>query len=165
LTSVPESKVTQITVHYFKALDFLLRDMDTESYAEFEICSRMYPDEAMFKRGLARAALGKVFAEKDYDEYMRLATVQAASMDEGDAASLLASAYACKYAQTHDEQYKTKALEYLATAKAKWDRTSETYEVYEDRMMHRMETGQIVKKSVYDEQYPKGYKASKEKPQ
>jgi hypothetical protein len=162
--NVPESRDVKILAHFYKACDLLHRDKSSEAYAEFAICCQMEPTEKLFQSGLQEAARGKAFDEKDYDEFLRLTIAYNTQPGTRYVAARLTSAYACKYAASHDEQYKVKAMECLAQAKGEWEpKDPETYDQFADRMMHRMETGQIIRKSEFMEQYPKGYEAGKEK--
>jgi len=162
--SVPESQQVLILMHYVRGMDLFRRDRQAEAYSEFCHCCEADPTVEGFRAMRAHAAIGKAFEERNYDEFMRLTLELAKQWGESEASGMLASAYACKYATTRDEQYKAKVMEYLAKTKEIWradDR--ETYEEFEDRMIHRMETGEIVKLAEFKERYPKGYRAREEK--
>lgn len=161
---LPESRDLQVLAHYYRGMDLLTSDKGAEAYNEFCICCDMEPRAAGFQHMRSVAAKSKAFDEKNYDEYLRLVLADANKPGAVDPASYLAGAYACKYAVTRDEQYKAKALENLQKAKAEWgDDENESYDQFVDRMTHRMETGDIIKRSEFRKRYPDGYKASKEK--
>jgi hypothetical protein len=161
--SVPESPYVRVMTHYLKGMDFYLQDKQSEAYAEFCICCDTDPSVEGFKAMRTHAAIGKAFEDKDYDAFLRLTLEYADTSGDTEAAGMLASAYSCKYAVTREEQYKAKAMEYIEKVRdSRLSDARETYEDYEDRMLHRMETGEIIKQPEFKKRYPNGYKAGKE---
>jgi hypothetical protein len=161
--NVPEDAELGALSHYYKGLDHFSQGRDSQAHAEFVVCCQMVPSEEAFAALRDRAAPGKAFDEKNYDEFLRLTLAYASQPDAKGAAGMLASAYACKYAETRQEQYKAKAMENLAKTKEESAADDpEGYAKFEDRMLHRMDTGEIIGSKEFEQLYPNGYKAGKE---
>jgi hypothetical protein len=162
--SVPESQDLKVLSHFYKGLDLYKQEKGGAAYAEFSICCEMEPQAKSFVVMRDRAAQSKAFDEKNYEEFLRLTLAEANRPGAVDVGGMLASAYACMYASTHQEQYKASALENLKKAEAEWGAEDiETYPHFADRITHRIETGEVITRKVFAERYPNGYAASKEK--
>jgi hypothetical protein len=73
---------------------------------------------------------------------------------------LIASAYACKYAVTGNEQFKQQSLEFLKKAKIISEQQGRLndFEEYEDRILHRLETREIISRKEFIQKFPNGWK-------
>ena len=72
----------------------------------------------------------------------------------------VASAYACKYAQTQDEQYRIMSMDALDRARTLANSTPELKEYfveYEQRILHRLHTKQIIDRNEFIKRYPNGW--------
>ena len=76
----------------------------------------------------------------------------------------VASAYACKFAVTGDEQFKLLSLNFLQKAKtlSLQQGSLADFETYEDRILHRIETREIISADEFNKKFPNGWKIKKE---
>jgi hypothetical protein len=107
------------------------------------------------------AKVGVAFDQGDYDQFLQLAIeMEAKHKDDPVYVEQLASAYACKYAETQDEQYKTKSLAALDRSKTLISSKPEYqafYAEYEQRILHRLHTREIISRSEFQKRYPNGW--------
>ncbi len=100
------------------------------------------------------------FDKKDYDQFLNSAR-SLENIDRNDplGAISVASALAAKYAQTGEERFKTDALERIARAKKLLPSTAmpkDQLEAFEDRILHRIDTREIIDPEEYLKRYPAG---------
>ncbi|HEY2894540.1 MAG TPA: hypothetical protein VGJ16_10020, partial [Pirellulales bacterium] len=92
----------------------------------------------------------------DYDQFLELAQRDHQRFPrDRTKAFQVASAYACKYADTGEDHFKQSALEQLASMGE--DQSSEETE-YRQRIMHRIETRRIMAHKQFHKEFPNGWK-------
>ena len=154
---VPESQELSFLASYFGAAHLLQEDKDAEAVPLLQKCLRIAPREQHLEMLLAQARIGAAFAAKDYDAFLELANEMLEKLPDSPASlGQVASAHACKYAATGDEESKKQALEYLDRAGKAAARTGATdFKEYAERIRHRIETREILSKKEYDLKYRK----------
>ena len=73
----------------------------------------------------------------------------------------MASAYACKYAVTGDEQFKEESLKKLEEARSVAG-NNEVFEEYQQRILHRLYTREIIKRDEFIKRFPNGWEKPRE---
>lgn len=102
---------------------------------------------------LSAIQIAKTFDAKDYDGFFVAAQEQAARDPNSSMASAqVASALACKYAVTGDDELKRRCLEQLEKARA-LAKDPATFEEYRERIMHRINSREIIDKEEYDRRF------------
>ncbi len=107
---------------------------------------------------LLQAEAGAAFDAKNYDEFLAKAKA-IANRTPGDPRVVagVASAYACKFATTGSEEFRTEALKNLdKAAKLAGPHDAELAE-YRPRILHRLETREIISRDEFYRRFPNGY--------
>ena len=109
--------------------------------------------------GLVHAArVAQAFDDKDYDGFLSLAQEQEAREPEDPlSAAQVASALACKYAVTGDEEYRRKSTAKLEQTRAAASGDKSFIE-YEERILHRLNTREIIDRTEYNRRFRSGAK-------
>ena len=82
------------------------------------------------------------------------------NQDDPIYAGQLASAYACKYAETQDDQYKVKSLLALERARSLSGADAQlkaAHDEYAQRILHRLHTREIIDRDEFYQRYPNGW--------
>jgi tetratricopeptide (TPR) repeat protein len=109
------------------------------------------------------AQMGVAFNRGDYDAFLQAAKAFAeANPNESAAIGSVASAYACKFAQTGDPVFRDKCLEELRHAHSLADADNDAFREYENRIDHRLESKEIITREEFVKRFPKGWKAGDE---
>lgn len=132
-------------------------DKDEEALAEIREAKKLYPE----LRGMARfegwAEAGVAFNHKDYDKFLEIEQAAAvAEPNDASAHAAVASAFACKYAVSGNEEFKQKALASLTKASvlAASDKSQlEQFNQYSERIQHRLKTREIITAAEYDKRF------------
>lgn len=160
-TSIPEVEAYRIGATLYEGFVLMKHDRSAEALAKFqEIAHRMPPDRG--KPLLLQAEIGAAFEAKDYDRMVK-SSQELADLHPGDPMSKLvvASAFACQFAASGDEQPRQKAIEQLPPAEARASLPPEQQE-YVNRIEHRLATREIIKGEEFKRRYPHGWKPEKQ---
>jgi hypothetical protein len=126
---------------------------------------KRHPDFKAADDLLREAETSAAFDSKDYDTFLAKAREEErAHPGEAHSTAQVASALACKYAATGDEQFRKESLEKLEEAR-KAAKDDEGFKQYEARIMHRLRTREIIDKEEYDRKFRKGSDGRKGKAQ
>ena len=132
---------------------------DAEAARMMHEAAAEYPEAS----GLALAAeaydAGAAFERKDYDSFARIAEQRWRATPGAEAAGMLASALACKYAVTSDPSYRQRSEEMLTKARdlSKGDVDAEkSYQEYAERILYRLNSKQIIDTSEYNRRFRGG---------
>jgi hypothetical protein len=150
---VPESREVQAVADFYRALYLITVEDDcTEALRLLERCESVFgPEIAPVKRS---AEAGAAFERKDYDAFLqKQLELLELSGEEPMAFAGVASAYACKYADTGEERFREKALQYLAKAEELAPLGDEGLAEYKKRIMHRIESREIISAKEYQEKF------------
>ena len=166
---VPENAGLQAYAAFYEGVLLLSQDKSAEALTLLESCRGQVANESDLDDLIVNARVGVAFDQGNYDEFLQLALqMNQKYKDDPAYVGQLASAYACKYAQTQDEQYKAKSLTELDRAKTLTGSRPEYqafYAEYEQRILHRLHTREIISRSAFKERYPNGWtKEGEERP-
>jgi tetratricopeptide (TPR) repeat protein len=119
-----------------------------------------YPELPGLTDALPYYDSGAAFESKDYDRFLAI-TEQAwkARPESAEVAGEVASALACKYAETGDASWKRQAEEMLEKARQlaqKSPEDSKAFEEYAERTRYRLSSRQIIDKPEYDRRFRSG---------
>jgi hypothetical protein len=119
---------------------------------------RAHPKDKNAPEILQGARIAEAFDGKDYDAFLTLAQEQEASMpDSSFSIAQVASALACKYAVTGDEEYRRKSTAKLDQARAA-AKDKKSFLEYEERVLYRLKTREIIDRDEYDRRFRSGSK-------
>jgi hypothetical protein len=158
---VPENEELQVYRVFYEGILLLNQDKSDEALKLLESCRGRVDEESGLEVLIMNAQVGIAFDRGDYDKFLQLATkLSELNQDDPIYAGQLASAYACKYAETENEQYKLKSLVALEQARtlANADPELEAYHTeYSQRILHRLHTRQIIDREEFYKRYPDGW--------
>ena len=101
----------------YKAFGLMQQDRSAEALPIFEEIAREMPGEAGIRRLVLQANVGVAFDTKDYPRMVKGARELAEmSPDQAMTKLSLASAYACQFAASGDEEARKEAMSRLPTA-------------------------------------------------
>jgi hypothetical protein len=153
---VPEGGLAA-TAAFFQGISLVQAEKSAEAVPLLTRAHRAYPQDRRLEGILRHAEAGAAFEARDYALFLEKEKAGAA-LDPTDAtaAAGVASALACQYAVSGDEALKAAALAQLkkAAALVKDDRAS--FQEYEARILHRLETREIITRTEYARQFPNG---------
>lgn len=99
--------------------------------------------------------IGEAFDTKNYDKFLSLSqAMELQAPSDSQCVAQTASALACKYAVTGDEKFKTDSMVRLAKAR-ELSKDSATFKEYEERILHRLKTREIIDREEYDRRFRK----------
>ncbi|MFC1634086.1 hypothetical protein ACFL5Z_04540 [Planctomycetota bacterium] len=158
---VPENAELQAYGALYEGMLLLGQDKSAEALKLLESCRGRVDEESGLNVLVMNAQVGVAFDRGDYAEFLRLAQQMSETyQDDPTYAGQLASAYACMYVETQDEQYKAKSLMALERARtlASANPEAEQYHAeYAKRILHRLHTRQIIKRDEFYKRYPNGW--------
>jgi len=115
----------------------------------------MYPQAANLAIAAEMYDEGAAFERKDYDAFLSIAQKQWRLFPGPETAGVVASALACKYAITGDEQYKKQSEEMLLEAErgSQQPEQKKRFEEYAERIRYRLASRAIIDKPEYDKKF------------
>lgn len=158
---VPESRELRGMAAFYQGILFLQQDKSAQALAAFNSCRSLLPPQGKMDEALdqltALAATGAAYDNKDYDQFLALSIKNYnENPDDATACGQVASAYACKFAVTGNEQFKEKALETLDKART-LSKTDPSFKEYEQRILHRLYSREIINYSEFQKRFPNGW--------
>jgi hypothetical protein len=158
---VPENTELQAYGVFYEGVLLLSRDKPAEALELLQSCRGRVGVESHLDELIMSARIGVAFDRGRYDEFLQLALqMNDKHKDDPVYAGQLASAYACKYAETQDEQYRARSLAELNRARALASSKpayGASYAEYEQRILHRLCTREIISRSEFKKRYPNGW--------
>jgi hypothetical protein len=120
-----------------------------------------YPQSKEGDRLIESAEIGMAFTNKDYATFEAKArqVLQREPNDPG-AIAQVASALACQYAATGQDKYKTEALAMLEQARQNAGAAAAGLKEYEERILHRLNTREVIDKKEYNRRFRSGPKGT-----
>jgi len=110
-----------------------------------------------------RVMIGKAFDDKDYDTFLSLSKENAELCpDEAFEQAGVASAYACKFAVTGSPEFREQAMDTLEKARALVEGDDPHWTEYEQRILHRLDSREIISRDEFVKRFPDGWTAQKE---
>jgi hypothetical protein len=148
----------------FRGLECLSGDRCDEAIPLLRGAATQFPPESDLWR-LARNELllaegGAAFKAKDYDAFLAKQSDYLQQFPGNSwALASVASAHACKYAVTGEARHKQESLRYLEEATQ--GRSSAEIDDYRQRILHRLQTREIITGQEFHRRYPQGWTAEK----
>jgi hypothetical protein len=143
---------------FYRGLDLLYRDKGIEAQPLLRAFATKYPGPNTNQLALT-ADIAAAFDLRDYDTFLAKSKEYLALQPTDPIATEgLASACAAKYASTNDPSFKTLALETMAKAKSLAGANAASLEGYDDRILFRLESREIIGPTEFQKRFPKGWK-------
>lgn len=162
LNRVPESPDLQMLSAYFDGIDYIRQDKPEQALASLEKCQHSLPPSFEVDTLVLDAKAGVAFNAKDYDRFVLTAQQMVSkNPDLHYSHAMLASAYACKYAVTTDLAFHEKAMAALDRARAIGG-SDPSFKEYEQRILHRLNTQEIITGEEFHGRFPNGWQKKKE---
>jgi len=153
---VPEEPGIGLVSSFYEGGYLLSRENYEGAIDIFNKCKSLNPE--LIDYFIKEALIGKAFNNKDYDAFLEYAMeIHNQYPNIPMHMASVASAYACKYAVTSDNQFKEKSLEYIGKA-VQLAGNSEDFKTYEQRIKHRLHTKEIISGKEFSKRYPNGWK-------
>jgi tetratricopeptide (TPR) repeat protein len=150
--SPSEQKTVNTYLLTAKVLDLVDQDRSQDALPLARQLAADNPGGALAQEMLHSIEIGAAFDTKDYDKFLQFAREgYEKNRQSGAACAQLASALACKYAVTGDDKIKQESQAMLDQA-LKLDKGGDLTE-YKDRILHRLNTRQIISKKEYDKRF------------
>lgn len=161
---VPESSELRGLAAFYRGLLFLQQDKPAQALTEFDSSRRLLPSQGLSKtldQLTMSAKISIAFDSNDYDRFLTLSIEYCDKISNDSLAyAQVASAYACKFAVTGDQQFKDKALENLNKARA-LSQADLSFKEYEQRILHRLYSREIITSSEFHKKFPNGWQEPK----
>ncbi len=159
---VPESPDLQTLSAYFDGIVYLQQDRPKEAFASLQKCKHKLPPTFGVDILILQASAGVAFDTKDYDRFVVVTKEMAAKRpDDHHSYAMLASAYACKYAVTSDTAFREQAVAALDRART-MSGGDPSFREYEQRILHRLNTQEILSHREFHKRFPNGWQQEKE---
>ena len=159
---VPESPDLQALSGFFDGVVYLQQDRSREALASLEKCGDRLPSTFGVDILILQARAGVTFNAKDYDGFLVTAKkIVAKKPDDHFSYAMLASAYACKYAVTRDTAFHEQSVAALERARA-MSGSDPSFKEYEQRILHRLDTQEILAPQEFHKRFPNGWQQEKE---
>ncbi|MGW8257702.1 MAG: hypothetical protein ACWGMZ_09480 [Thermoguttaceae bacterium] len=158
---IPESQYLQVVSLYVQGTLDLKERKCEEALKCFRGCGGLSP-AFQVPLMIHYAELGAAFDKKDYDGFLQASEAIAKDQPlDPIARAQVASALACKYAVSGDEQLRLQAEEKLAEAKKLGNKALQASR-YEERIRFRLETREIIDTKEFDRRFPNGWNPNKQ---
>jgi len=155
---VPESSQLRTYSSFCKGVLLLTQDKSAEALKVLQSCRHNMPAQSGIGELIIQAEIGVAFDNGDYDKFLTLAQrLSSSHNDDPSYAGQVASAYACKYAETGNEEFKAKSLAALDRARSASEQ-GPTFAEYEDRILYRLHTREVINRRTFKERFPNGWK-------
>ncbi len=159
---VPESPDLQTFSAFFDGVVYLQQDRPKEALASLEKCRHGVPTGLGVDVLILQAKAGVAFDAKDFDGFLVTAKeMTSKNPNVHFSYAMLASAYACKYAVTSDTAFREQAMAALDRARA-MSGSDPSFKEYEQRILHRLNTQEILTPQEFHKKFPNGWQQEKE---
>lgn len=167
---VPECRLFEAMAAYFLGVNALDDENNQGAVALFQNADEILSEgfeklsEALsIGFWLHQAKIGEAFDDKDYDLCLSLAVEAGERYPENSySQGSLTSAYACKYAVTGNPEFREKALQSLGKQGTLVGTNQTKYIRFEQRILHSLETREILSRKAFLEKFPDGWKKQEE---
>ncbi len=155
---VPESRDLKVVCVIHSGILALKNDNNEQALSLFESCRGAVSPEHLDPL-VAQARIGLAFNNRDYDSFMTIAKkLSDRNPEVANYQAVLASAYACKYAVTGNQQYKDSSLECLAAVDKAYPNEPAKDKGYKQRIFYRLHTREIISTKEFQKKFPNGWK-------
>jgi hypothetical protein len=149
---VPESTELKTLSNYMAGIVGIQQEDYIKALHYLEKCRDM-PEDFGVNILKTKAQLALAFDNKDYQKFLQLSQkLQKLTPDDQVSLAQVGSAYACLYALDAREEDRQRAMDYLKKAEAlNKQKPNPLFEEYRERILHRIETRQILSRKEYYE--------------
>jgi hypothetical protein len=167
---VPEVADFRLGADLFRGIQLVRDDRPKEALPLLVRVQQADPDEPMLRTLLLQTELSAAFDDKQYDVMVLKALALAeAQPDNRTGKYAVASAYACRWAETGDKAFKEKALEALAEAEKIGGGDDNpavvaAYASFRQRILFRLATREIITTKQFEERFPNGWQEAEQAP-
>lgn len=164
---LPEEAEIKNLSNLFSGIELLGQDKSAEALTLLRQCAGRFPAPTGLGQtaqvALLQAEIGEAFETRDYERFL-LKETELLNLQPTEPMCILgvASAHACKYAVSGQEAEKQEALRHIDRA-LQQSPAAEVQE-YRQRILHRLNSREIIPKTEYDRRFPQGWKAEEQKP-
>jgi len=138
---------------------FLQEDQSAKAIPLIRELKHRFPQDAFADQYLLHAQIGDAFEKKDYDAFLTKAREWLRQAPDNPIAwAQVGSAMACKYAVTGDETFRKECMAHLEKARQLAGEAADYLREYEERILHRLESREIISRKEYDRRYRQGAK-------
>lgn len=159
---LPEIPELAVLPNLFHAQQLTLEEKPDEALALIQKTRPYVPSELSRQLRMIElnAEIGLAFDRRDYDTFLKFSQ-ELLRLEPDNAATMgsVASAYACKYADSGDPQFRDLAIESLEKAKTMAGPDHEEFKEYENRLQHRLATREIITRKQFRQRFPNGWKS------
>ncbi len=160
---VPESATVGADATFVQALNLMRRDRPAEALAKFMQCRGALPESVDIDSLILQAKSAAAFKARNYDGFLlAAAALHQRQPTDASVEVQLASALACKYAQTCDTKFRERALHCLRQAQALPGKSADFAE-YESRILQRIESREILSPEEFHRRFPQGWSPQQRK--
>ena len=152
---VKGSREVHLAAVTFRGISLLNHDRAAEAE---KVLEKEHPDGAheLYEFALLSAHIGAAFDRHDYDAFLAHAKTFLEKMPKSSRAlGSVSSAYACKFAVSGNEEFRTASLDFLERARHAEEKDADFVE-YEARIRHRLATREIIDAAEYRRRFGKG---------
>jgi len=138
----------------FQVCRLLNEDRNQEALQMVRRLLQENPDVDNLRDLHRQAEIAVAFESAEYDTFLAKAKEDLATQpDYPRTVAQVASALACKYAVTGEENYKAEATETLDKARALAGSDDADFKECEERILHRLRTRDIINRKEYDRRF------------
>ena len=154
---VPENADLKLLANYMEGLFLLEQDHCAKALEKLEQCENRLPENYGVEGKILQAKIGVAFDSQDYNGFLEYAKkLELMYPKDYMAQAMVSSAYACKYAETGDDKFREESMNFLS--KSKETAADDTYyKEYEQRILHRLYTKEIISRDEFIEKFPNGW--------
>ncbi|MFO0917148.1 MAG: hypothetical protein U0872_02405 [Planctomycetaceae bacterium] len=153
---VPEFKQYRLLADLFEGIRLLSQDEPAEALKKLQSIAQEAPNDPMVKDLMTSAEISLAFEQHNYDRFLELAQRQQAAHPQDRRGDFqVASALACKYAETGSAEFRDAAEKRLNDLGA--DRDPDETD-YRQRIQHRLTTRRIISRQQFHDKFPRGWK-------
>jgi len=154
---VPECADLGLLNTYFEGANLLCQNRPAEALVKLTACKDKLPPQYSVEMLIGDARCGAAFEARDYDGFLAAAqAVERQQPNDCMSVATVASAWACKYAQAGDAVARQNALSHLEQAR-KITPTRPEFKEYENRIMHRLQSREIITREEFVQRFPNGW--------
>lgn len=153
---VPESTDLAEASTLFQGFSLVFLDRSAEAVPLLRQWVTSHAEDTAVGAFLLQAEIGAAYDARDYAlMYEKAAEMRDRSPDANQSMLQLASAAACRYAETGDERFRREAETLVNQVRARAPAEErEATEEYIARILHRLSTREIIDKNEYDRRFP-----------
>lgn len=149
-------RTKQALALYQQAAELITKNRTAEAVPLLEQARQRFPESRLIRRGYWSTRAGVRFEAKDYDGFLADSeAIVREAPDDPLGSAQVASGLAAKYAVTGEPSFRTRAKEQLEKARTlcKDDESRAMFAEYSERIVHRLESREVIDKSEYDRRF------------